>query len=207
MVKVKICGITNPTDALRAASAGADALGFIFVRGTPRYVRPELVKPIVLSLPPLVVTVGVFVDADPEKVIEIVDFCRLDYAQLHGHESPKVCQRMQGRKLIKAFRIRTEDDVRELDHYRVDAYLLDTSVPGLPGGTGESFDWHIARAAGVSGKPIILAGGLNPDNVAEAIHAGRPMAVDVGSGVEARPGKKDKGLLEAFIRNAKSVKL
>jgi len=206
MVKVKICGITNVRDAVWAARVGADAVGFVMVRGTPRHIEPEKVRPIVMELPPFVARVGVFLDEEPETVIEIMDFCGLDYAQLHGHETPAQCARLKDRKVIKAFRIRSEDDLRELEWYRVDAYLLDTRVEGRAGGTGQSFDWSIARAARTRGQ-IILAGGLRPDNVAEAVVAARPYGVDVASGVEEAPGKKSRELVEAFIRNAKSVDL
>ncbi len=204
MVKVKICGITNVRDAVWAARSGADAVGFVLVRGTPRYIEAEKVRPIVMELPPFVGKVGVFLDAEPDTVMQVMDFCGLDYAQLHGHETPAQCARLKGRKVIKAFRVRSEDDLRELEWYRVDAYLLDTRVEGRAGGTGESFDWSIARGARTRGQ-IILAGGLRPDNVAEAILAARPYGVDVSSGVEESPGKKSRQLVEAFIRNAKSV--
>lgn len=207
MVKVKICGITNATDARRAAAAGADALGFVFVRGTPRYIPPKRAKPIIMDLPPLVQAVGVFLDEGPSRVAEIADICGLDYVQLHGHEPPSACEKLRGRKVIKAFRIRTEADLRELDHYRVDAYLLDTYVPGVPGGSGETFDWELARTGAAVGKPIILAGGLGPENIVAAVTAARPLAVDVSSGVEDEPGKKNKALVDLFIRLAKSVEL
>ncbi len=204
MVKVKICGITNVHDALWAARSGADALGFNFVPATVRYVEPHMARAIIMELPPFVAKVGVFLNAEPEGIEEIMDLCGLDYAQLHGRETPAQCARLKGRKLIKAFRIRTEEDLRALERYRVDAYLLDTYVKGKPGGTGESFEWRIARRALRYGL-IILAGGLRPENVVKAIAAARPYAVDVASGVEEEPGMKSKELVEAFIRNAKSV--
>ncbi len=204
MVKVKICGITEIRDAMFAARAGADALGFNFVRGTPRYIPPQKAKPIVMELPPYVATVAVFADAEPERIEEIMDLCGLDYAQLHGYESPQMCAKLKGRKVLKAFHIRSEADLRRLPHYRVEGYVLDTYVRGRRGGTGVSFNWEIARAAAPLGT-IILAGGLRPKNVAEAILAARPYAVDVASGVEEEPGRKSKKLVEAFIRIAKSV--
>jgi phosphoribosylanthranilate isomerase len=206
MVKVKICGITSAGDAFFAARAGADALGFNFVKGTVRYIPPEKVRPIVLDLPPFVATVGVFANQDPDEVREIVESCTLDYAQLHGHESPQVCDRLRGIKLVKAFRVRTEQDLDELGHYDVEAYLLDAFVRGVLGGTGESFDWRIARRAAGT-RRVILAGGLNPDNVVEAVKAARPYAVDVASGVEEEPRQKSKQLVEDFVRMAKSVNL
>lgn len=206
MIKVKICGITNATDARFAARAGADALGFNFVPGTVRYISPEKVKPIVMELPPFVAAVGVFADSEPSAIREIVGSCGLHYAQLHGYETPKRCARLRGIKLLKALRIRSEEDLNQLGHYTVEAYVLDTYVPGKLGGTGESFDWRIVRAVTGTNK-IILAGGLSPENVAEAIAAARPYGVDVSSGVEETPRKKSKELVECFIRIAKSVDL
>jgi phosphoribosylanthranilate isomerase len=206
MVKVKICGVTAARDALWAVRCGADALGFIFVSSSPRCIEPEKARPIVMSLPPFVSTVGVFLDAHPDRVAEVMDFCGLDYAQLHGAETPRQCEQLRGRRLIKAFRIAGEEELRELARYQVDAYLLDTYVKGQPGGTGRTFDWSIARAAGRQGN-VILAGGLRPDNVAEAVRVARPYAVDVAGGVEREPGKKSRSLVEKFIRHAKSVEL
>jgi len=206
MVKVKICGITGVSDALMAARAGADALGFNFVKGSPRYISPEKAKPIVLSLPPFVSTVGVFVDSPVELMQEIVDFCGLDFAQLHGHESPRKVDRLRGIRVLKAIRVASEEDVRKLGKYRVDAYVLDAYVKGRAGGTGQTFDWNIARAASNMAR-VILAGGLNPGNVAKAIRTARPYGVDAASGVEREPGEKSEELVTEFIRAAKSVEL
>jgi len=204
MVKVKICGITNARDAVWAARSGADAVGFILVPGTPRHLEPERVRAIVMELPPFVASVGVFLNEAPERVAEIMDFCGLHYAQLHGSETPRQCARLKGRRLIKAFRVGAEDDLRRLGRYQVDAYLLDAYVDGAPGGTGEVFDWRLARAARPYGH-IIVAGGLRVQNVAKAILTARPYGVDVSSGVEEAPGKKSRDLVAAFIRIAKSV--
>ena len=206
MVKVKICGVTSATDALMAASAGADAVGFNFWPPSSRFIEPEDVLPIRLSLPPFLSTVGVFVDAPVEKVRDVMDYCRLDYAQLHGRESPYVVSRLKSLRIIKAVRMRSEEDLKELERYTVDAYLLDSYVPGQPGGTGQAFDWDLARAAASRAK-VILAGGLTPENVAEAVRLGRPYAVDVASGVEEEPGRKSRDLLNRFVRAAKSVRL
>jgi len=206
MVKVKICGITSATDALMAASAGADAVGLNFYQASPRYIDPDRALAIRLALPPFVSAVGIFVDEEVDRVREIVDHCRLDYAQLHGHESPRTVATLKGCRIIKAIRIRTEEDLRELERYRVDAFLLDTYVKGAPGGTGQTFDWDVARAAANRAK-VILAGGLTPDNVAAAVAAGRPYGVDVASGVESEPGKKDRKLVNRFVRAAKGVEL
>jgi len=199
MVRIKICGITDLEDALLAANLGADALGFIFYAKSPRSVPPETAGEIIRQLPPFVLSVGVFVDEDAALVREIAARVGLDWVQLHGKESPDYCRSL-GRRVIKGFRIQDEGSLDALGQYQgaVQAFLLDTYQPGLPGGTGETFDWHLARRAQPYG-PIILAGGLNDKNVAEAIKLARPQAVDVASGVEARPGKKDPEKLRAFI--------
>jgi phosphoribosylanthranilate isomerase len=204
MVRVKICGITNVRDARLAARLGADALGFNFYERSARYVHPERAKAIIAALPPFVTTVGVFVDEEPERVMEIAAMCELDAVQLHGAEPPRVVHAIRGVRRIKALRVRVERDIELCRRYRVEAYLLDALVPGEFGGTGETFNWELARAASQFG-PIILAGGLTPDNVAEAILTARPYAVDVASGVEAEPGKKDRELMEQFILAAKNA--
>ena len=204
MVRVKICGITNVRDARLAARLGADALGFNFYERSARYVRPERAKAIIAALPPFVTTVGVFVDEEPERVMEIAAMCELDAVQLHGAEPPRAVHAIRGVRRIKALRVRDERDIELCRRYRVEAYLLDAFVPGEMGGTGHTFNWHLAREANEFG-PIILAGGLTPDNVAEAISVARPYAVDVASGVESEPAKKDKDLMEAFIRAAKAI--
>jgi len=206
MVKVKICGITSVSDALMAARCGADALGFNFVKGSPRCISPETAKPILLSLPPFVATVGVFADSSLERIEEIMDFCGLGFVQLHGHESPRKVARLKGRRTIKAVRLRNEDDLKEVERYRVEAYVIDAHVPGLLGGTGQTVDWGLARAASARAK-IILAGGLTPENVGKAVRIARPFGVDVASGVEVTPGQKSGELVERFVRNAKSVEL
>jgi len=206
MVKVKICGITSGTDALMAASAGADAVGFNFWPSSPRYIDPDRALAIRHCLPPFVATVGLFVDEDVEKVREVMTCCGLDYAQLHGHEAPAKVARLEDLRVIKAIRVRDEKDLNQLDTYRVDAFLLDTYVRGQPGGTGRTFDWGLARRASGRAK-IILAGGLTPQNVAGAVEAARPYAVDVASGVEAAPGQKSRKLVNDFVRAAKSIKL
>lgn len=205
MVRIKICGITNLEDALLAAELGADALGFIFYPKSPRAVSPEAAREIIRRLPPFVLTVGVFVDEEPARVQEIAAYAGLDWLQLHGAESPDSC-RTVGRRVIKGFRVKGEESLALLEPYHgaVQAFLLDTYRPGTPGGTGETFDWELAHRAKEFG-PIILAGGLIPDNVAEAIRTARPAAVDVASGVEAAPGKKDPDKLKTFMEAARSV--
>ena len=205
MVKVKICGITNIRDARMAARLGADAIGFNFYHDSPRYVRPERAKAIAAALPPFIVTVGIFLDEDAEVVMELCRMCRLDAAQLHGGESPAQVDEVRGIRRIKAIRVAGPRDVERCRRYRVEAFLLDAYVPAVPGGTGSSFKWELARGAEQFG-PIILAGGLTPDNVEEAIRIARPYAVDVASGVESAPGAKDKDLTDEFIRRAKAVR-
>lgn len=204
MVRVKICGITNVRDARMAARLGADALGFNFYKGSQRYIKPERAKAIIASLPPFITNVGVFVDAAPEEIIEIVRLAGLDAVQFHGDERPSEVHSINGVRRIKAIRVQDARDIARCRRYRVEAYLLDAYVPDKPGGTGEKFNWELAREAGEFG-PIILAGGLNPANVADAIEIAQPYAVDVASGVEIDPGKKDATLVEAFIQEARAA--
>lgn len=207
MVKVKICGIMTATDAVMVSRAGADAVGFNFWPGSPRYLEPERARAIRMSLPPFVAAVGLFVDAKPDYIRSIVEDCGLDYAQLHGRLTPKKMARLRGIRIIKAIRIADESDLNRLDEYEVDAFLLDTYVEGLRGGTGQTFDWQLARVASSRAK-IIVAGGLTPENVDKAICAAHPYAVDVASGVEGdEPGKKSRKLVTEFIIAAKSVVL
>ena len=204
MVRVKICGITNLEDALLAAELGADALGFIFYAKSPRHVAPETARAIIAQLPPFVAAVGVFVDEAAAVVQELAGRVGLDWVQLHGQESPEYCRNL-GRKVIKGFRIQDEDSLRRLADYQgaAQALLLDTYKKGQVGGTGEIFDWHLARKAKKYGR-IILAGGLTPENVAQAIATAGPAAVDAASGTEAAPGKKDPAKLRAFFKAAVS---
>jgi phosphoribosylanthranilate isomerase len=206
MVRVKICGITDVHDARLAARLGADALGFNFCAQSPRYIRPERARAIIAVLPPLLTTVGVFVNERPEAVMEICRLVGLDAAQFHGDEPPRTVDAVQGVRRIKAIRVATEADIALCRRYRVEAFLLDAFDPGRRGGTGRTFDWALARAAAEFG-PIILAGGLTPDNVEEAIAAAAPYGVDVASGVESEPGRKDRTLLAQFIRRAKAAGL
>ena len=200
MVRVKICGITNLEDALLAAELGADALGFIFYAKSPRSVAPEAAQEIIRQLPPLVLSVGVLVNEEAAVVRELAEMVGLDWVQLHGQEPPEYCRSL-GRRVLKAFRIQDENSLQELEDYRgaVQAFLLDTYKKGQTGGTGEVFDWQLAKQAQRYG-PIVLAGGLTAANVARAIEMAQPQAVDVASGVEAAPGKKDPEKLRAFFR-------
>ena len=204
MVRVKICGLTNLADALLAAGLGAHALGFIFHSKSPRQVAPEDARDLIRQLPPFVLSVGVFMDEPLAAVQELAARVGLDWVQLHGQESPNYCRSL-GRRVIKGFRIRDESSLADLAPYRgaVQAFLLDTYKKGQVGSTGETFDWHLAWEAHAYG-PIVLAGGLTPENVAQAIAIARPQAVDVASGVEALPGKKDPEKLRAFFEAVSS---
>lgn len=201
-VIVKICGITNPVDARAAAEAGANALGFVFCEKSPRYVPVQVAAAIARDLPPYIVKVGVFVNAPEELVFRAARDCDLNLLQFHGSESPGFCSKF-GIMSMKAFRVRDAESLKELRSYPTDAWLLDAYSPDQPGGTGARFDWQLAREASSWGRPIFLAGGLTPANVAEAIHQVAPYGVDVSSGVEAAPGRKDHSRVRAFIHAAR----
>jgi phosphoribosylanthranilate isomerase len=203
MVRVKICGITNIEDALLAVQAGADALGFVFSEESPRYVFPEQAASIIKELPPFVQSVGLFVNADREYVNGIAEQCRLDMIQLHGDESPEYCHHVT-RRVIKAFRVKDITSLDPIKLYRVAGILLDAYSPKAYGGTGMTFNWDVAKEAEKYG-PIILAGGLTPDNIHQAVEKVRPYAVDVSGGVEAAPGKKDPEKIREFIKRAKGL--
>jgi phosphoribosylanthranilate isomerase len=200
MVRIKICGITNLEDALLAADLGAQALGFIFASGSSRKVSPETAREIIRQLPPFILSVGVFVDEEAGVVRELAARVGLDWVQLHGRESPEYCGSL-GRRVLKAIPIQDEASLGALRLYQgaAQAFLLDTYRAGQAGGTGLAFDWELAARAREYG-PIVLAGGLTAENVAEAIKIGRPQAVDVSSGVETVPGKKDPQKLRAFFK-------
>jgi len=204
MVHVKICGITSLEDAQAAVDAGVDALGFVFYPPSPRYVTPEQAAQIIQRLPPFVTTVGLFVDVALDTVNETAARCGLDRIQLHGRETPEFCRQVT-RPVIKAFRIKNAESLVHLPGYRVSAYLLDAYVKGgLPGGTGASFAWKLAAQARPYG-PVILAGGLTPENVEAAIVQTRPYGVDVSTGVEHAPGIKDHQRVREFIARAKAA--
>ena len=202
MVRVKICGITNLEDALMAVEAGADALGFLLFQGSSRNISPEQAADIIRHVPPFVQTVGLFVNEELATVNAIADQCGLDIVQLHGEESPDYCAGVK-RRVIKAFRVKDDSVLDEMAHYHVAACLLDAWSPAARGGTGTTFNWDIAARATATSSSIILAGGLTPENVAGAIAAVKPYAVDVSSGVESAPRKKDAGMVNRFIRSCK----
>ena len=197
MIKVKICGITNLEDALAAVDVGVDALGFNFYKKSPRYIEPERACEIIAQLPPLVLTVGVFVNEREEKIRETQALTGIQAIQLHGDESPEFCQRFSGR-VIKAFQVKDKESIKHLAHYHVGAIMLDSYRDGVRGGTGVTFDWHLAVVAKTFGR-IILAGGLTPDNIAEAVKLVQPYAVDVAGGVEKEKGIKDHLKMRKFI--------
>ncbi|HSF65879.1 MAG TPA: phosphoribosylanthranilate isomerase [Nitrospiraceae bacterium] len=205
--KVKICGITNAEDAAVAVAAGADALGFVFYRKSPRYIEPVLARQIIKSLPPLVNAVGVFVNEDQQVVRNLMDDCRLSFAQLHGNESAVYCEAL-GRTVLKALRVKDRSVLLALEEFRgrtgVRGFILDAFSDQAYGGTGQVLDWQLAAEIARTAH-VLLAGGLTPDNVEKAIHAVQPYGVDVSSGVERLPGKKDHEKVWALIRAVKVV--
>jgi phosphoribosylanthranilate isomerase len=201
MVRVKICGITSREDALQAVEAGADALGFVFHEASPRHLSREQAAAIINALPPFIQAIGLFVNAEVEYVNATADLCRLDLVQLHGDEAPDYCEMIR-RRVIKAFRVRDITSLDPIKNYRVAGMLLDAFSPKAYGGTGRTFNWEVAMKAEKYG-PVILAGGLTPDNVGMAIEKVSPYGVDVSSGVEIAPGRKDPEKVSEFIRKAK----
>jgi phosphoribosylanthranilate isomerase len=199
--RVKICGITSERDAASAIEAGADALGFVFYEKSPRFVTREIARDIIAKVPPFITTVGVFVNETADVIKGLREFVPLDRVQLHGDEPPEFSE-LLGPGVIKALRIKGEEDILVLKDYNATAFLLDAFVDGKPGGTGATFDWAIALEAKRYGR-IILSGGLTPENVAEAVVRAAPYAVDVSSGVESSPGVKDPDKIRRFIEEAK----
>jgi len=198
-IRIKVCGITRTEDALKAAELGADAVGFVFHRPSPRYIEPATAAEITARLPGFVTTVGVFVDLEQEELRRIAGEAHLDRVQLSGCESPEYCSSL-GLRWIKGFRLKAREDLDLIARYgRGRDFLLDSYVQGLPGGTGQTFNWEWAKEAGRYGR-IILAGGLDPDNVAQAIRTAMPAGVDVSSGIEKSPGTKDQAKMAAFIK-------
>jgi phosphoribosylanthranilate isomerase len=206
-VKVKVCGITNAEDASAAVEAGADALGFIFYEHSPRYVVPAVASRIIAELPPLVLPVGVFVNEGMATVRSIMDTCGLAMAQLHGDESASYCRELS-RPAMKALRLKDRGSLLALAEYQgrggVRGFVLDSFSEIAYGGTGQVTDWTLAAEVAKS-TPILLAGGLTPDNVAQAVRTVRPYGVDVSSGVESAPGKKEHAKLRAFVEAVRVV--
>lgn len=203
MVKVKICGITNLEDAQLACELDADALGFIFYKKSPRFVSPVVARSIIDSLPPFVNTVGVFVNALLSELNQTLNAVPLKLIQLHGDESPDYCQKISLPSL-KVFRVKNGFDVNIMKKYKTSGFLLDTYHDQSYGGTGETFNWSVAKKAKKFG-PIVVSGGLNAKNVLEAVDLVQPYAIDVCSGVESEPGKKDSEKLKAFFQEVRKT--
>ena len=201
--RVKICGITNVDDARHAATSGADALGFVFYPGSPRFVDPDTARRIIADLPPMLTTVGLFVNEHPARIREMVEFCGLSTVQLHGDEEPDQCNYPPCR-VIKALRLQGTMASDLFSSYQVSALLLDAYVSDRFGGTGQRCDWALAAEIAAQHR-VILAGGLNPENVTEAVRQVHPYGVDVSSGVEQKPGQKDPEKVAKFIRMAKEA--
>ncbi|MDP6685476.1 MAG: phosphoribosylanthranilate isomerase [Candidatus Omnitrophota bacterium] len=208
-IRVKFCGITSKEDAEKAVALGVDALGFIFFKDSPRYVTPDEAGEIIKDLPPFVDSVGIFVNEDIDFVEDCIEQCGLNVVQLHGDEDVDYCQSfaslkfVRGTKLIKAIRVKDESSLRAIESCPADAILLDTYKSNFYGGTGKTFDTTLALLAREYGRRLILAGGLNPSNVHDVILEAKPYAVDVSSGIEASPGKKNDELMEEFINEVR----
>ncbi len=205
VTKVKICGITNHRDAVASLDAGADLLGFNFYPKSPRYVTPDQATDMIRKLPGFVDVVGIFVNEPVEQIRQISDHCQLNWVQLHGDESPQFCQSLStiNVKTMKALRVKTTEDIAKAEDYFTDAILLDAFNSDQYGGTGQAFDWNII---GHIGKRVFLAGGINPDNAAEAVKLG-VYGIDVCSGVESEPGVKDLNKLKALFENIRFVRI
>ncbi len=202
MVRVKVCGITNAVDALRAVELGADALGFIFYKGSKRYIDPRDAHRIISSLPPFISSVGVFVNQTVPEITGAVETSGVDTVQLHGDETPELCT-MLPYKLIKAVRVKDTVNTVEVELYPVRAILFDKHTDEMYGGTGTSFDWGVLKSINTS-KKVILSGGLTPENVSRAIEIVNPYGVDVSTGVEDSPGKKNHIKMRKFIEAVKN---
>jgi len=207
-VRVKFCGITSSEDAERAVLAGCDAVGFVFFKDSPRYVTPEKAESMIKKLPPFVSAVGIFVNEDLDFIGECVERCGLNTVQLHGDEDVKYCvnfknMRFKDVKLIKAIRVKDQRSLRSIEECPADAFLLDTYKSNVYGGTGKGFDRGLAVLAKEYGRCLIIAGGLNTNNVYSVIKEIRPYGVDVSSGIESSPGKKNRELMEEFMKEVR----
>jgi phosphoribosylanthranilate isomerase len=202
--KVKICGITTYEDAATAMELGADLLGFNFCPRSPRYIQPEKVAAIVHKLPAFIDVVGVFVNSTLEQIREVASLCQLDWIQLHGEEDPEFCRWLayDSVKLMKALRVKDAGDIKRVDDFSTDAILLDAYDPKRHGGTGLTFDWNVI---GHMGRRVFLAGGINPTNAVAAVELG-VYGIDVCSGVEAEPGRKDRKKMKALFDNIRHLR-
>jgi len=202
-VKIKICGLTRPEDVIFLSNLSVDFAGFIFVPGTPRFVEPEKAAELIRLLPDRIQPVGVFLDEEPDIVRETVEICGLKILQFHGDETSEYCEQFH-RPYFKVIRVDGRLDGKISGGYCPRAFLLDTFVKGAAGGTGKTFDWTVARRVVESGLSVILAGGLNPDNISRAVGEVQPWGVDVSSGVEVSPGVKDREKVKRFLEGVKS---
>jgi phosphoribosylanthranilate isomerase len=202
MTWIKICGITNLEDGLKAVSLGVDALGFVFAPSARR-IKPDVAKKVILALPETLLKVGVFVNEEQKEVLRVAEYCRLNVLQFHGEESPEYCQKFL-HPVFKAIRIRDSESLKEIERYHGLSLLLDTYSPVQAGGTGKSFPWEVALIAKEK-RDFILSGGLNPLNVGEAIKKVKPWGVDVSSGVESSSGKKDLLKMEEFVKEVRKA--
>jgi len=203
MTLIKICGITNLTDALHAVHAGADALGFNFYHPSPRYIEPSKAREIIDKLPQSVLKVGVFVNE--EAVLSIANEAGVNALQLHGDETPEYCSKLKNWFVVKTLSVDEKFEAQKCLEYEVDAIMLDAKHPNLRGGTGQVIDWSIARSIQQLGVKVILAGGLSPENVQEAIKVVKPYAVDACSALESDPGKKDQQKVSTFIQTIRAM--
>lgn len=221
MTKIKICGITNEKDALWAANAGVDFIGLNFYKNSPRKISVDMAKKITAALPEFVKSVGIFADEEIEVILKIIKKTGLGAVQLHGNETPEYCAELREKisatvpanllwegkpQIIKAFRIGSDFQTEEAARYEnADYFLLDTFVDDLLGGTGQTFNWNLAIEAKKLGRPVFLSGGLTPENVSEAIKKVEPFAVDVCSGIERTPTRKDYDKMLAFVKAVRKI--
>jgi phosphoribosylanthranilate isomerase len=210
MIKIKICGVTNAEDAIWAANLGADYVGLNFYPPSPRKVSPKNAKDIAAQLPPFVIPVGIFVNEPVTSIAKVVKSVPLKVVQLHGQETPEICREIKalGVQVIKAISLEAPLNAGDLAAYAdtVDFFLFDSGTEQTPGGSGQTFDWSWLQAASALGKPWFLAGGLNPDNVKDALKQAQPPAVDVCSGVERLPSRKDFEAMKRFIQTVRAIK-
>ncbi|NIP30174.1 MAG: phosphoribosylanthranilate isomerase [Candidatus Dadabacteria bacterium] len=197
-MKIKICGITNLEDAQKAVELGVDMLGFIFVKNSPRYIDPDSARLIIRELPSRIKKVGVFVNENLEELTVIKKIAGFDIYQLHGDETPEYCSKIKD-KYIKAIRVKSAEDLNALNMYDTNYFLFDNYVEDEYGGTGKTFNWDILSNSSLNEKFVILSGGLNSENISKAIQIVNPDAVDISSGVEERPGKKDYNKMKLFV--------
>lgn len=207
MVRVKICGITNLEDALAAVEAGADALGFVFYKKSPRYINPEKAKAIIGKLPKRIIRVGVFVNAKEAFIRKVAKTCGLNLLQFHADESPEFCRRFGNWRVVKAFRVKGALCRDEILKYKTYAYLFDTYKSSVAGGTGKSFNWKLLPNLDKIKRPVFLSGGIGLGNVKQAIKAVHPDWIDASSSLESSPGKKDHRKLQKFIEAVRKIAL